>query len=133
MKLLVNALSGIGDALMFSPALKALKCNLSDLQIDFLVMYKSVGELYENNPYISNIYFIDLLNQPKLKSLKEISDLRKNKYDYSINIYPSNRYEYKTFFSKNGKQIVTINEIYVINNKTIDDITKKLKIYGMFS
>jgi len=94
MKLLINALSGIGDALMFSPTLESLKTNCPDVQIDFLVMYKSVKELYENNPHINNIYYIDLIKQSKLKSIKEIFDLRKNIYDYAINIYPSNRFEY---------------------------------------
>ncbi len=94
MKLLINALSGIGDALMFSPTLESLKTNCPDVQIDFLVMYKSVKELYKNNPHINKIYYIDLINQSKLKSIKEIFDLRKNNYDYTINIYPSNRFEY---------------------------------------
>ena len=94
MKILVNALSGIGDALMFSPSLRKIKELIPGAHIDFLVMYKSVKELYKNNPFIDEIFFINFFHQSKLKSFSEIKKLRKNKYDYSINIYPSNRFEY---------------------------------------
>jgi heptosyltransferase II len=94
MKILINALSGNGDALMFSPALKALKERIPNVQIDMLAMYKSVEEMYSESPYLNNIYFIDFLHQSKIKSLKEIREIRKNKYDVSINTYPANRFEY---------------------------------------
>lgn len=94
MKILVNALSGIGDALMFSPALRRIKEQLPESRIDFLVMYKSVKELYSQNPFIDNLFLIDFFKQSKFKSIQDVLKLRKNKYDYSINIYPSNRAEY---------------------------------------
>ncbi len=94
MKILINALSGNGDALMFSPALRLLKEKLPDTKIDMLVMFKSVGEMYSQNPALDKIHFIDFLKQPKLRSLKEVRDLKKNEYDYSINVYPANRFEY---------------------------------------
>lgn len=94
MKILINALSGNGDALMFSPTLKVLKEKIPNVQIDMLAMYKSVKEMYSESPYLNKIYFIDFLHQSKVKSLKEIKDIRKNKYDVSINTYPANRFEY---------------------------------------
>lgn len=94
MKILINALSGNGDALMFSPALKLLKTKIPAARIDMLVMFKSVKEMYSESPCLDNIYHINFLKQSKFKSIKEVLSLRKNKYDYSINIYPSNRTEY---------------------------------------
>ncbi len=94
MKILINALSGNGDALMFSPTLKVLKEKIPDAIIDMLAMFKSVKEMYSESPYLNNIYFIDFLHQSKIKSLKEIGKIRKNKYDVSINTYPANRLEY---------------------------------------
>ena len=94
MRILINALSGIGDAIMFSPALELLKKQLPGSEIDMTVMFKQVEEIYANNPNVSKIYFIDFLEQSKLKSLKQVLALRKNKYDASINVYPSNRREY---------------------------------------
>lgn len=94
MRILINALSGIGDVLMFTPALRMLKDNMPESRIDALVMYKSVEKLFTDNPLIENTYFIDFFGQSKIKSLKETYRIRKQKYDYGINIYPSNRLEY---------------------------------------
>ncbi len=94
MKIIINALSGIGDAVMFSPALKVLKNHLPDAQIDMMVMFRAVEYIYQRNPAINRIYFIDFLNQSAIKSFKQVLALRKNKYDASINVYPSNRREY---------------------------------------
>lgn len=94
MRIIVNALSGIGDAVMFSPALKVLKSHIPDAEIEMMVMFKAVQHIYENNPHIRRVHFIDFLNQGALKSLSEVRALRRNNYDASINVYPSNRREY---------------------------------------
>ena len=94
MKILINALSGNGDALMFSPSLRLLKEKLPDSEIDMLVMFRSVKEMYDQNPFINKIHFIDFLKQSKLRSLAEVRRLKNNEYDYSINVYPANRLEY---------------------------------------
>lgn len=94
MKILINALSGIGDALMFTPALALLKKHSPESSIDIAVMFKPVEDLFKNNPHVNKVYFIDFLKQSKLKSLKQTLELRKLKYDVSINVYPSNRREY---------------------------------------
>ncbi len=92
-KILIIALSGIGDALMFTPALKLLKKDLPDSEIDALVMYKGVKDLYERLPYINKTIYFDFLKEGSLKSFASILGIR-NKYDITINVYPSNRREY---------------------------------------
>jgi len=94
MKIIINALSGNGDALMFSPALRLLKEKQSNAVIDMLVMFKSVKEMYQHSPFLNKIFYIDFLKQSKLKSLAELRRIKKNNYDYSINVYPANRFEY---------------------------------------
>ena len=93
MRILIIALSGIGDALMFTPALKLLKQNNPNLVIDALVMYNGAKEIYSTNSNINKIYYFNFLKEGKLKSLRFVFSLRK-KYDASINVYPSNRKEY---------------------------------------
>lgn len=93
MKILLIALSGIGDALMFTPALIKLKENLPEAEIDALIMYKGVGDIYGSLPQISRIHYWDYLNENKIKSAAFTLKLR-NKYDVSFNVYPSNRKEY---------------------------------------
>ncbi len=93
MKILIIALSGIGDALMFTPALKLLKQELPQSQIDVLVMFSGAKEVFANNPNVNQIIHFNFLKQGKLKSLKFVLGLR-GKYDSTINVYPSNRKEY---------------------------------------
>jgi len=93
MKILILALSGIGDALMFTPALKLLRQSLPSSQIDALVMFKGTKEIFEGNPNLNNVIHFDFIKEGTLSSLKFILGLRK-KYDATINVYPSNRKEY---------------------------------------
>lgn len=93
MKILIIALSGIGDALMFTPALKLLRTHLPDPQIDVLVMFKGAHDIFLNNPNINDVYHFDFLKEGSFKSFKYVLRLRR-KYDASINVYPSNRKEY---------------------------------------
>jgi len=94
MRIIINALSGNGDALMFSPSLRILKEKLPDAEIDMLAMFKSVKQMYSHSPFLNEIFFIDFLKQSRIKSLREISQIRKRKYDIGINVYPANRREY---------------------------------------
>lgn len=93
MNILVIALSGIGDALMFTPSLEKLSKEIPTAEIDALVMFKGVKDIYEKLPQVSKVRYFDFLNSSKLKSLSYIFKLR-NKYDATINVYPSNRREY---------------------------------------
>ncbi len=129
MKVLINALSGIGDALMFSPALKLLHDKLPNYKFDMLVMFHSVKELYQSSPYLNNIYHIDFLHQSTFKSLRQINEIRKNDYFISLNVYPSNRYEYNVLNYMLGAK-KRYGHIYLnpkfpstnfLNNNTIDE------------
>lgn len=93
MKILLIALSGIGDALLFTPALQKLSDEIPSANIDALVMYNGVKDIYEKLPQISKVKFFDFLNGSKLNALAYVWKLRK-KYDLTINVYPANRKEY---------------------------------------
>ena len=93
LKILINALSGIGDALMFTPALTILRKELPNAKIDAMVMLKGVKDLYEELDDINDVFYHDMMNDSKLSSIRFIKQLRK-KYDITISVYPSNRKEY---------------------------------------
>jgi heptosyltransferase-2 len=93
MKILIIALSGIGDALMFTPALKLLRESKPDAQIDVLVMFGGAAGIFKRNPNVNNILHFNFLDEGAAKSLNYISKIRRT-YDASINVYPSNRKEY---------------------------------------
>ncbi|MEK6552310.1 MAG: glycosyltransferase family 9 protein, partial [Bacteroidota bacterium] len=55
--------------------------------------HTSQSDLLDKLPQISKVRYFDFLNSSKLSSLSYVLKLR-NKYDATINIYPSNRREY---------------------------------------
>ncbi|MDR3668969.1 MAG: glycosyltransferase family 9 protein [Ignavibacteriaceae bacterium] len=93
MKILILALSGIGDALMFTPALKLLRESLPDAEIDALVMFKGAKDIYERSASLNKVIYFDFMKEGVIKSLMFINKIR-NTYDASVNVYPSNRMEY---------------------------------------
>ncbi|MEI7811613.1 MAG: glycosyltransferase family 9 protein [Ignavibacteria bacterium] len=108
MRILIFALSGIGDALMFTPSIKALRQTYPDAQIDALVMFGGVRDIYERNPHLSQTLYYDFMKQGALNSLIYLLKLR-GKYDASINVYPANRKEYNIFsFIVGAKRRVAI-------------------------
>ncbi|HEY6951222.1 MAG TPA: lipopolysaccharide heptosyltransferase II [Bacteroidota bacterium] len=94
MKVLIVALSGIGDALMFSPALALLRQRYPDAQVDLLSMFKGVKELYDRNPDVHEVMHWDFLHRSPLSSLLFLLRLRRNGYDATISVYPQNRWPY---------------------------------------
>jgi len=93
MKILVIALSGIGDALMYTPALSLIRKHYRNSTVDALVMYKGVADIYQRTGLIDNVLYFDFLKEGIANSYTYLSAL-KGKYEYSINVYPSNRREY---------------------------------------
>jgi heptosyltransferase II len=93
MKILILALSGIGDALMFTPALKLMRKTLPGAEIDALVMFKGVKDIYDRNTCLNKTIYFDFMKEGIIKSFRFIRTIRNN-YDTSVNVYPSNRSEY---------------------------------------
>lgn len=93
-RIVVLALSGIGDALMFSPALELLHRRHPGTQIDLVTMFRAVDELYRRNSLVRNVFFHDFLHARPASSIRFLLGLRRRRYDVSINVYPSNRWHY---------------------------------------
>jgi lipopolysaccharide heptosyltransferase II len=139
-KILVLALSGIGDALMFTPSIKLLKQN-GNYEIDALVMYKGVKDIYERNTNISNVFYKNFLDEGFIKSVLYILKLR-GKYDISINIYPSNRKEYNIinlligarkragvkYLRQNNKNLGFLNNIIFSENDALHNVEENVKL-----
>jgi len=141
MKILIIALSGIGDALMFTPALKLLRKNLPNSEIDALVMYNGAREIYSFNPSINKIIHFNFIKEGALKSLKFLFHLRK-KYDASINVYPANRKEYNlisfiigakkragaVYLRKDKSCFGFLNNIRVLENDNVHNVQINIKL-----
>lgn len=141
MKILVLALSGIGDALMFTPALRLLRQSLPAAQIDALVMFKGTKEIYETNPNLNSVIHFDFLKEGAVKSLKFILGLRK-KYDAAINVYPSNRKEYNVinfllgtkqrvgveYLRSNNQNFGWLNNVTVLENDATHNVQTNINL-----
>jgi len=79
LKILVVRFSSIGDIVLTTPVVRMLKKQLN-AQVHFLTKSAYVS-LLKNNPYIDSVYQID-------NSINEvITDLKKEKYDYVIDLH----------------------------------------------
>ncbi|MCK4597418.1 hypothetical protein KAU04_05235, partial [bacterium] len=54
-KILVMCLPGIGDTLLFTPALRFLREHFPQAQIWVLVMFKGSKEVLERNPLVDRV------------------------------------------------------------------------------
>jgi heptosyltransferase-2 len=94
MKILILSLAGIGDSLMFTPALKVLRENLPDAEINVLTMFPGANQIYAFNVNANKKMHFNFMKEGAIKSLLFIKKLRKEKYNFSINVDPMNRWEY---------------------------------------
>ena len=124
MKILIIALSGIGDALMFTPALKLMRNALPGAEIDALVTFKGAKDIYDRNPCLNKVIYFDFMKEGIIKSFRFINTIR-NKYDASVNVYPSNRSEYNVikFLVGAGKRA----GVKILASSHIPDLMKWLK------
>lgn len=146
MKILVIALSGIGDALMFTPSLKKLKEDYPSARIDILAMYRGVKEIFENLDNVNRVLFHDFLNSSALKSLSFILKLR-GEYDVTFNVYPSNRREYNiisriidppkrcgvNYLRRNFVNLGFLNNVTVTENDSFHNVETNFKLCGKLS
>ncbi|MBZ0200942.1 MAG: glycosyltransferase family 9 protein [Ignavibacteriaceae bacterium] len=143
MKILILALSGIGDALMFTPALGLLRKNMPNARIDALVMFKGVKDMYERNKNINNVYHFDFMKEGAVKSLRYIFSLR-GSYDATINVYPSNRKEYNIinyligakqragtrYLRGDGANLGMLNNIRITESDSAHNVETNIKLVG---
>lgn len=83
-KILVVRFSSIGDIVLTSPVIRCLKNQIADAEIHYLTKETHLPIL-KNNPYIDKIYTI------KKNIQKVLPELRKEHYDYIIDLHNSIR------------------------------------------
>ncbi len=108
-KILILALPGIGDALLSTPMIELLRRAKPEAEIHVFVMFAATREMFEHDPCIDRVHHFDFLNGSKSGALKFVSDLRRMRFDASINIYPQNRREYNLIsFLIGAKQRIAV-------------------------
>lgn len=93
----VYCLSGLGNILLFLPALRELRSRLPDAEIDFITIRTANFDLIKECPFVRPVLLEQAsYNSPfsNLSVLAQCWGLRKNRYDLSLPVFPSNRYQY---------------------------------------
>jgi ADP-heptose:LPS heptosyltransferase len=95
MKILVIAMSGIGDTLIATPLFDELRANFPDAQIDALVMWAGAKDLLEGNPVVHRVWQKNMIKDGALKSLPFLLQMRRERYDTSLNAHTQGRLAYR--------------------------------------
>ena len=91
MKILIIRLSSIGDVILTTPVLRALKEKYPDIQIDFVVL-SNFAEAIAGSQYIDNIITFDKQKHDGLRNILAFGKaLRANNYDYVFDLHCKTR------------------------------------------
>lgn len=93
-KVIVFCLPGIGDAILFTPALAALRRALPEAQITVITMFRGTADILFTNPDVNEVRQFDFFNAGRWAGLRYVWKLRQEGFDLSLMPFPSNRLEY---------------------------------------
>jgi len=92
MKILLTRTDRIGDVVLSTPAIKAVRGKYADAHIAFMVR-PYAADVVEGNPYIDEVIIYDKYQKHKslLSTIIFALRLRKKKFDVAIMLHPTNR------------------------------------------
>jgi len=93
-RVLVFCLSGLGDAIMASPAIATLADRPEQFHLTMLTMFPSVMEYLREQNFTNDVRFVDFLKGSKPEVFQKLWELRRERYEISVVTYPHNRIEY---------------------------------------
>lgn len=105
MNILVISLAGIGDTLFATPLIHELRANFPYATIDALVRWNGAKDLLEANPHINSVYQKDFLTASKGECLNLLWQLRRRRYDCSVNTHPQSRVLYRALARSIGARV----------------------------
>jgi ADP-heptose:LPS heptosyltransferase len=105
-KILIICASGIGNTILFTPTLETLRKEIK-AKITLFVTMQGFAEPISGSRLVDEIMIFD--NDKSLfEKIKNIIRLRKEKFDYSITAFPSNRWQFNIFaFLVGAKKRIT--------------------------
>ncbi|MFY7842433.1 MAG: glycosyltransferase family 9 protein [Rhabdochlamydiaceae bacterium] len=139
MKILIVKTSAIGDVIQTFDILPYLKQKYSDLKIDWLAE-ANVASLVENHPLVDEVKRIETKKWRtslfSFKTLKEIyrclSDLRRVRYDYLIDLQGNTKSALFTFFAQ-AKNKIGFDKTHVAEILNLLVTNKKINISHVYS
>lgn len=102
-KILVICASGIGNTILFTPTLRGLRKGLPKAKVTLLVTKSVFAEPIKGSKLANQIVVFENGNS-LWKKIKLIHKLRKEKFDYSLTAFPSNRWQFNVLAFLVGAQ-----------------------------
>lgn len=93
-RIIVFCLPGIGDAILFTPALHALRLAFPTAHITVVTMFRGAADVLSTNPDADEVQWFDFFKSSVWASLRYIYRLRRQRFDLGILGFPANRLEY---------------------------------------
>jgi lipopolysaccharide heptosyltransferase II len=105
-RILIVRTDRIGDVLLSTPVIKALRQNYPDAYIAMMVS-PYAKDIVEANPYLDQaiIYDKDAKHKSWSRSIKFSQRLKKKKFDLAVILHPTNRVHLVTFFAAIPRRI----------------------------
>jgi len=105
-RILIVRTDRIGDVLLSTPVIKALRDKYPSAYIAMMVS-RYAKDIVEGNPYLDKVVILDkeLEHKGWLRSAKFIQELKKNRFDLSLILHPTNRVHLITFLSGIPKRV----------------------------
>lgn len=105
MKILIISLAGIGDTLLATPLIRALRFQRPNAVIDVLTRWRGSRDLLEGNAAVDQVHQQDLVNSGLFSNLKFLASLRRERYDVSINTHPQGKIQYRMIARLTGGRL----------------------------
>lgn len=105
MKILVIAMSGIGDTLIATPLIDELHANFPEAQIDVLVMWAGAKDLLGGNPYVTRVWQNNVIKEGAARTIRFLLGLRRQRYDMSLNAHTQGRLAYRVISALVGARL----------------------------
>ncbi len=94
-RILVIALAGIGDCLIATPLIHELRLQYPDAELEALVFWPGSRDLLEGNPHLNTVHQRNLVKDGNLKAVRYLLQLRRRRYDLTVNAHPQARIHYR--------------------------------------
>lgn len=105
MKILLIAMSGIGDTLIATPLIHELHANFPGAQVDVLVMWAGAMDLLEGNPNVRRIWQKNIIKEGLIRTMSFLNEVRRERYDVSINAHTQGRVGYRVIAGYIGARL----------------------------
>ncbi|MFH1381172.1 MAG: lipopolysaccharide heptosyltransferase II, partial [Candidatus Omnitrophota bacterium] len=105
-RILLTRTDRIGDVVLSTPAIKAVRDKYPDSYIAFMVR-PYAKDIVDGNPYLDEVIIYDKYGKQKglISTILFALDLRKKKFDLSIMLHPTNRVHLISFLAGIPKRI----------------------------